>query len=108
MHHTGDWLWVAWTNRGDAPERIFLGRIDLRGDWSGWEIEETLELLRPEKAWEGADQPVSPSQPGIVVPPSHQLRDPCFFEDDGQMYLFYAVAGESGIAVARLFGMEDG
>ena len=39
-----------------------------------------------------------------VNEPVNQLRDPCLFCDhgDGTWWLFYAVAGESGIAVARL------
>jgi hypothetical protein len=31
-----------------------------------------------------------------------QLRDPAIFEENGRIYLFYAVAGESGIAIAEL------
>jgi hypothetical protein len=30
------------------------------------------------------------------------LRDPAILDDDGQIYLYYAVAGETGIAVARV------
>jgi hypothetical protein len=32
----------------------------------------------------------------------NQLRDPAILEDKGRVYLFYAVAGESGIASAEL------
>jgi len=32
-----------------------------------------------------------------------QLRDPAIFEEDGRILLLYAVAGESGIAIAELF-----
>jgi hypothetical protein len=32
----------------------------------------------------------------------NQLRDPAIFEENGRVYLFYAVAGESGIAIAEL------
>ena len=31
-----------------------------------------------------------------------QLRDPFVFREDGKTYLFYAVAGETGIAMAEL------
>ena len=31
-----------------------------------------------------------------------QLRDPALLEDDGRVFLFYAVAGEMGIALAEL------
>ncbi len=32
----------------------------------------------------------------------NQLRDPAIYEEDGRVYLLYAVAGESGIAIAEL------
>ena len=32
----------------------------------------------------------------------NQLRDPALFEEDGIVYLLYAVAGESGIGLARV------
>jgi len=35
---------------------------------------------------------------------ARQLRDPCIFREDGLTYLLYAVAGEHGIAIARLAG----
>jgi hypothetical protein len=31
----------------------------------------------------------------------NQPRDPAIFAEDGQIYLLYAVAGESGIAIAK-------
>jgi hypothetical protein len=36
----------------------------------------------------------------------NQLRDPAIFEEDGRTYLLYAVAGESGIAIAELWPDE--
>ena len=36
----------------------------------------------------------------------NQLRDPAIFEDDGRIFLLYAVAGEAGIAIAEVF-LED-
>jgi hypothetical protein len=33
----------------------------------------------------------------------NQLRDPAIFEEDGRVYLLYAVAGESGIAIAEIW-----
>ena len=32
----------------------------------------------------------------------NELRDPALLLDEGRIYLFYAVAGESGIAVAEI------
>lgn len=94
---------VFWTRVGDAPERVLRSRVDLRGDWESWsEVGEPDELLRPERPWEGAEAPCIPSLRGAVNTPVNQLRDPCLFDDGGRCYLFYAVAGESGIAVAEL------
>ena len=32
----------------------------------------------------------------------NQPRDPAIFEEDGHVYLLYAVGGESGIAIAEV------
>lgn len=96
-------LWVFWTQVGDAPERILLSRVDLRGDWRGWKDGPPTEILRPERPWEGADAPLIPSIRSTAYGRVNQLRDPAILEDDGRAYLFYAVGGESGIAVAELF-----
>lgn len=102
---TGAELEVFWTRVGDAPERILRSRVSIAGPWERWcEIGEPVEVLRPEHAHEGADEPCVPSIRGAVDEPVNQLRDPCLFcdPDDGTWWLFYAVAGESGIAVAHL------
>lgn len=95
-------LLVFWTQVGDAPERIFLSRVDLSGDWSGWKEGPAEEILRPERGWEGADAPLVPSIRSTAYGHVNQLRDPAILEEDGRVYLFYAVAGESGIAIAEL------
>ena len=43
-------------------------------------------------------------RPCAASPYGHvnQLRDPAIFEENGEVYLLYAVAGESGIGIARL------
>jgi hypothetical protein len=98
----GDTLHVFWTRVGDAPERIGLSTIDLSGPWESWRESEPVEVLRPERPWEGADAPVVPSERGVVRECVNQLRDPAVFEEDGRTYLLYAVAGESGIALAEV------
>ena len=108
MRHAGLWLhkdtlWVFWTRVGDAPERILLSRVDLTGDWSTWRESPCIEVRRPVEDWEGAGLTISPSLRSAVDHPVNQLRDPYFFEDlDGKRYLVYAVAGESGLAIAEL------
>jgi len=98
----GDELLVFWTQVGDAPERILASHIDLRGDWHSWRDDESIEVLRPEYSWEGADAPLEPSVRSVAYGRVNQLRDPAIFEEDGRIYLLYAVAGESGIAIAEL------
>lgn len=99
----GDALFVFWTQVGDAPERILLSRIDLSRDWRQWQDGAAIEVLRPERSWEGADAPLTPSVRSTAYGHVNQLRDPAVFQEDGRVYLLYAVAGESGIAIAEAF-----
>jgi hypothetical protein len=102
----GSTLWVFWTQVGDAPERILLNRIDISGDWRSWKEGAPVELLRPEHSWEGADAPLVPSVRSTAYGHVNQLRDPAIFEENGRVYLLYAVAGESGIALAEVFSND--
>jgi len=95
-------LFVFWTQRRDAPERIYLATIDMTGDWNNWQTSEPMEVLRPRTDWEGADLPIEPSRGGHIDERVNQLRDPAIYEEDGEVFLLYSVAGESGIAVARI------
>jgi hypothetical protein len=95
-------LWVFWTQVGEAPERILLSRIDLTGDWHSWKETAPIEMLRPERSWEGADAPLVPSVRSTAYGQVNQLRDRAIFEENGRVYLLYAVAGESGIAIAEI------
>jgi hypothetical protein len=97
-----DELWVFWTQVGEAPERILLSRIDLTGDWHSWKEAAPIEMLRPERSWEGADAPLVPSVRSTAYGQVNQLRDPAIFEENGRVYLLYAIAGESGIAIAEV------
>lgn len=99
----GDTLFVFWTQVGHAPERILLSRIDLTGDWRHWHESEAVEVLRPERDWEGANAPVAPSVRSVAYGVVNQLRDPAVFVEDGHTYLLYAVGGESGIGIAEVF-----
>ncbi len=99
----GDSLTLFYTMVGETPpERIMAGGIDLSRDWNEWTVECSREFLWPKFDWEGANEPLTPSARGIIEPPVNQLRDPCIFEDGDVTYLLYAVAGEHGIAIARL------
>ena len=100
----GETLFVFWTQKGHVPEHIMLSTIDLSGDWTTWSETPGVEVLRPEFDWEGADAPLVPSVRSTAYGHVNQLRDPAIFEDpeSGRVYLLYAVAGESGIAIAEV------
>ena len=95
-------LFVFWTRVGDAPEAILLSTIELTNDWNDWQESPEVEVLRAEFDWEGADAPVEPSVRSTAYGHVNQLRDPALYVEDGVVYLLYAVAGESGIALARV------
>jgi hypothetical protein len=98
-----DKLQVYYTDVGDAPERILLSTIDLTQDWMRWTDSAASLILSPEEAYEGADCPNQPSVRGLIPHRARQLRDPAIFSEGGRTFLFYAIAGESGIAAAELF-----
>jgi len=97
-----DTLYVFWTQVGDTPERILMSTIDLSKSWSEWSPGEPVEVLRPERAWEGVDAPLEPSTRSVVYGKVNQLRDPAIYVEGDRTYLLYAIAGESGIAIAEL------
>ena len=98
----GELMYVFWTQAGTAPESIQLSTIDLSPTWTKWKESTPEVVLRPERDWEGADQPVEISLRSTAYGKVNQLRDPAIFEEDGRVYLLYAVAGESGIAIAEV------
>lgn len=102
----GDELLVFWTRVGDAPEHIMLSRIDLRPAWTEWRASEPEDVLLPETQCEGATQPLAASVRGAIMEPANQLRDPCIFEEAGNVWLLYSIAGESGIAIAELSDIQ--
>ena len=94
-------LWVLYSNVGEAPpEHILMTRIRLIGDWMGWKAEPPQSLLEPQTTYEGVDFPLRPSVRGGKTN-VRELRDPALYHED-KWYLFYSVAGESGIALAEL------
>jgi hypothetical protein len=92
---------VYFTAIGDAPERVMLARVDLRGDWTTWRAGAAVEVLRPEAVYECVHLPEAPSEAGDIAIPVRQIRDPFVFEEDGRAILFYAACGEQAIAAAR-------
>ncbi|NNE72558.1 MAG: hypothetical protein HKN26_02745 [Acidimicrobiales bacterium] len=105
---------VLRTRVGDTPERILHSRVALTGDWTSWDVvavgsddssphgPNETEVLRPERRWEGAEEPVEPSHRGAAHARVNQLRDPAFFHEAGRTYALYAGGGESAIGIAEL------
>jgi hypothetical protein len=59
-------------------------------------------LVLSRRAYGGADLPLARSTGGMSAGRERALRDPAILDDDGRLYLYYTVAGELGIAVARV------
>jgi len=97
-----DRLYMLWTRVGDRPERILASELNTRKEWRDWKIIDTQEIHRPTTSWEGAQYPLGRSEYGAAGKPENQLRDPAVFEEDGQFYLLYSIAGEQGIALGDL------
>lgn len=99
-----DRLHVLFTRIGDAPEHILHAGIDLQGDWKTWcAITDPVPVLFPELDWEGASEPAQPSVIGAEGF-SNALRDPCLFEEDGQVWMIYAGGGEHVLGLAKISG----
>ena len=99
----GSVLSVFYSRIGDAPEGILLSTIQLdKADWKQWRASPPVTILKPEKEFEGANEPVAPSKEGAIYGPVRQLRDPAVYREGGKDFLLYSVAGESGIGLAEL------
>ena len=98
----GDLLRIYYSRIGDEPERILVSEVKLTADWRDWRSSEPATLLRPERDYEGADQPMGVSRPDEAPGRVRQLRDPAIFREGRRTYLLYSVAGESGLALAEL------
>ncbi|MFB9057363.1 hypothetical protein ACFFU9_11495 [Mariniflexile ostreae] len=99
----GDNLVVFYSQKGDAPERILGCEVNLsEGSWKSWKASVPNEILKPEMDYEGVNLPIKESVKGFSRNPLHELRDPAIFIDNGDVYLYYSVSGEFGIAVAKL------
>ncbi|MEM8709664.1 MAG: hypothetical protein AAGG01_01830, partial [Planctomycetota bacterium] len=93
-----DVLYVFYSRKNEAPERIRLRTIQLDDpaapglgrDWSSWTLSAPSEVLAPVEPYE--------RQPG-----PRTLDPAIFFDVDGRAYLFYSGGHEQSIAGAELF-----
>ncbi|WP_243345577.1 hypothetical protein [Parabacteroides sp. FAFU027] len=63
---------------------------------------QTIDIVAPEKDYEGANLPFTTSKYGLFWGKTRELRDPALFVEGSKWYLLYSVAGESGIAIGEL------
>jgi hypothetical protein len=102
VHRRDARLDIYYSNTGDTPERIKRTTVDLREDWNKWRGSRFEEVLRSETDYEGVNEPLVKSMPGLKNHPVHEVRDPYIYEEEGKIYLFYSIAGEQGIALAQI------
>ena len=89
-------LYIFYSKVGEAPESLYICVI------KDWEIVSNYKFKQPEYDWEGVNQPLSPSKFGMALGFVNELRDPCIFKEDNNLYLLYSYGGESGIAIGKL------
>ena len=98
----GGILNVFYTREGDVSERILFSQVKLSSDWKDWKPTPAVECFAPEMKWEGAELPLTAGKIGALDSPVRAPRDPAIFREGGKTYLLYAIAGESGIAIAEV------
>lgn len=101
----GDTAHVLSSRIGDAPETILHATVDLRPHWTHWRAEGSESVLRPERAWEGAEAPLSASFIGAAEGLENGLRDPFLFEDGSRVLMVYAGGGEHALGLAEVEGL---
>lgn len=107
LYLQGDTLWAFYSCIGDAPERILVSRVELKGPVEEWEFPDGTDLMRPRLDWEGINFPLAPSRPSAAIN-KRQIRDPFIFEEEDQFYMYYCAAAESCLGVVRLQPSFDG
>jgi len=95
-------LIMFYTKIGDSPERIYAAKI-VENKNGLWLASNELEITRPEFNFEGSNLKAEASISGPSLQEENALRDPYVMWDGKDHFLFYACAGESGIAVGKLF-----
>ena len=98
-----DRLTLFHTVIGEAPEVIYTCDFVMEGDWTEWRAGPSTKVLQPDLDYEGNNIPLAPSAVGAIDVRVNQLRDPDIHVDlDGAVYMPYSVAGEAGIALAKV------
>lgn len=100
-------LSVYFSRIGHAPERILRSNIDiLDSNCMNWIAGPEEEILRAEVEYEGVSMPIANSTSGPSLTFENALRDPHIINIQNETYMFYAVGGESGIAICKLIELN--
>jgi hypothetical protein len=107
IRHIGTDVWndrliIYFSCAGHRPERILATVVDLKGPPEKWRAQGVIEVLRPERDWEGGHLPLAYSRGGVTREKVNQLRDPAVYREGGDAWLIYSIAGENGLGLARL------
>lgn len=107
IRHIGTDVWndhliIYFSCAGHRPERILATVVDLKGPPETWRAQGVMEVLRPERDWEGGHLPLAYSRGGVTRERVNQLRDPAVYREGGDAWLIYSIAGENGLGLARL------
>ena len=98
----GETLYVFWTQVGDAPERILLSTIEPVRSVGRVGREPSGRSTPAGTPLGGRGRSARAIHPQRRLRSPDQLRDPAIFEENDRTFLLYAIAGESGIAIAEV------
>jgi hypothetical protein len=98
----GEHIHFVFSRVGDTPECILHCRIELSDDPQDWRFGPVTTLLSPDEPWEGFGRVPVISTEGSARGWIQELRDPCLFYDEGQLWLLYSGGVERGIGLAQV------
>jgi hypothetical protein len=88
---------------GKSPKVIYTYSFYMDGEPSNWRAGVSIEIMRPEFDYEGADLPRFLLDRGAIDIRANQLRNPDnFTDDDRTIYMPYGIPGEAGTALANI------
>ena len=68
---------------------------------------ESQTILKPEKGFDGEEEPIKTFSIGATCEFVHELRDPAINQEAGRVYMLYSNAGEWTIAIAEVHFEEE-
>lgn len=102
VHVDNDILSVYYSRPRDDPESILRAEVELKQDITEWETSDPVTVILPEMKYEGVDVNNDRTTDEGPWDRQREVRDPEIYQENGSKYLFYAIAGQSGIAAAKL------